>query len=244
MHNSCKRNYISVFFLLFAENRATFITFAVTLKGCMNRHVSALIVMMLLLGSCTVPKEITNEIFDRDIDDLFKNTVVEYIIDAKVGGETGAAVKKEMVLLRDNLQQVLDIEGIQIRQPDEGVLVVFPSDMVFKSGKSDVREQFLPVITDLRECLRDFPQTQLYLYVHTDNNGSDYKSLTLSEKRAKKIRKAFRKSGIKHIFTQGKGSMVPVITNETEEGRRLNRRVEIAIVANRKMLAQARKRVN
>ena len=38
--------------------------------------------------------------------------------------------------------------------------------------------------------------------------------------------------------------MVPVITNETEEGRRLNRRVEIAIVANRKMLAQARKRVN
>jgi len=208
----------------------------------MNRLLSALIVL-LLLGGCTVPKEITNEIFDRDIDDLFKNTVVEYIIDAKVGGEAGAAVKKEMSLLRDKILQTLDDEQIMVRQPDEGVLIVFPSDMVFKSGKSDVREQFLPVVTELRECLRDFPETQLYLYVHTDNNGSDYISLSLSEKRAKKIRKTFRKAGIRHIFTQGKGAMVPVITNETAEGRQLNRRMEIAIVANKKMTAKAKKQI-
>jgi OmpA-OmpF porin, OOP family len=66
---------------------------------------------------------------------------------------------------------------------------------------------------------------------HTDNKGSDEKNTALSTQRAEFVRNYLSKNGVNtaQISTAGKGSSTPIATNETEEGRAKNRRVEVGI---------------
>jgi outer membrane protein OmpA-like peptidoglycan-associated protein len=81
----------------------------------------------------------------------------------------------------------------------------------------------------------------LYILVHTDNSSSEFIALSLSDKRAKNIKRILASKGMKrsHITAEGRGFMVPVISNESPEGRKINRRVEMAVTANHKMIRQA-----
>jgi translation initiation factor IF-2 len=58
---------------------------------------------------------------------------------------------------------------------------------------------------------------------------------------AEKIKRILVSKGVKrsHITAEGRGFMVPVISNESPEGRKINRRVEMAVTANHKMIRQA-----
>lgn len=206
--------------------------------------------LLLLLSACTMPHEISNALYDRETDELLQNTAAEYIVHASIGGEeaswlnqrTAEAIQEQMKLLEIKLEALLgDDEVATIRQPDEGILIVIPSDVIFKSGRGDLREGVDHYLEGYSFILSQYPAFQTYILVHTDNNGSEYMSLALSEERAKVLRKSLKKTGLKHVHTEGKGALVPIITNESEEGRKLNRRVEIAIVASTKLIKQTKK---
>jgi OmpA-OmpF porin, OOP family len=66
---------------------------------------------------------------------------------------------------------------------------------------------------------------------HTDNKGSEEKNTALSASRAEFVRSYLSKNGVNaaQIVTSGKGPAVPMATNDTEEGRAKNRRVEVGI---------------
>jgi OmpA-OmpF porin, OOP family len=66
---------------------------------------------------------------------------------------------------------------------------------------------------------------------HTDNKGSDEKNTALSAQRAEFVRSYLSKNGLNAdlIVTSGKGPSTPMATNDTEEGRAKNRRVEVGI---------------
>jgi outer membrane protein OmpA-like peptidoglycan-associated protein len=66
---------------------------------------------------------------------------------------------------------------------------------------------------------------------HTDNQGSKSYNLDLSQRRAKALMDALIKKGIaaNRLTSKGMGSESPIATNDTEEGRAQNRRVEILI---------------
>ena len=69
---------------------------------------------------------------------------------------------------------------------------------------------------------------------HTDSKGSDTYNFTLSDNRAKSVREYILSKGIapSRIISQGYGETKPVASNETDEGRQLNRRVEFKILKN------------
>ena len=76
------------------------------------------------------------------------------------------------------------------------------------------------------------PDITIEIIGHTDNQGSDTYNNNLSLRRAESVRNYLTERGIaaKRISAKGKGASTPISTNDTEEGRALNRRIEMRIV--------------
>ncbi len=77
--------------------------------------------------------------------------------------------------------------------------------------------------------LKQYPDTRIIIEGHTDSEGDGATNLQLSKQRAETLRSYFVEKGIKadRIITEGYGESRPVETNDTAEGRKQNRRVEI-----------------
>ena len=122
---------------------------------------------------------------------------------------------------------------LPIEQSDRGVQICLPSAALFETGKSDLNvaesEAYLRRVTQL---LNTKTVNKIQLEGHTDTVGSAASNQTLSEARAKSVREALVKLGIapERISTAGYAFNRPVASNATEEGRKLNRRVELLIV--------------
>jgi OmpA-OmpF porin, OOP family len=104
-------------------------------------------------------------------------------------------------------------------------------NIYFDSGKSDLLPESYEELGLLVELLNDNPQFEIEIIGHTDNTGDEEKNKALSYNRAKAVVKYLADNGIKEdrlTFT-GRGSEDPVTTNDTEEGKRQNRRVEFVI---------------
>ena len=210
-------------------------------KTSTTRLLAGAMVLLTLVGAtgCSVSKGVRNELYDSEMDDLLKNTAAYYIVHSETGGAAGLVLKEEMQVLRKQLQEELGGVAI-VRQPDEGLLLVFPSDNLFRSGGAQLQAQGQAYVETLCNILKTSQGNRIYLLVHTDNNSSDFMSMQLSEKRARTLRKAFRQQGLR-AYTEGKGALVPVITNQSEEGQRQNRRIEVAVVAGRQKIKTIRR---
>ena len=80
--------------------------------------------------------------------------------------------------------------------------------------------------------LNDNPKIEIELNGHTDNRGDSKKNLVLSQQRVDVIKKYLVSKGInaKRIKGKGYGDSRPIATNDSEESRKLNRRVEFVIL--------------
>jgi len=100
----------------------------------------------------------------------------------------------------------------------------------FDSGKSVVKPESEPALTEIAKLLKADPKLKLYVVGHTDNVGTFEYNLKLSKERADAVVKALvEKHGIAAARLQpfGAGPAAPVESNQTEEGRAKNRRVEL-----------------
>lgn len=88
-------------------------------------------------------------------------------------------------------------------------------------------------LEDLYDFLSENPSVRIKIIGHTDSVGSDASNQKLSEGRARSVRGEMISRGISadRIEYEGKGEMAPIATNETEEGRAKNRRVEFIILS-------------
>ncbi|MBE7179582.1 MAG: OmpA family protein, partial [Mucilaginibacter polytrichastri] len=90
------------------------------------------------------------------------------------------------------------------------------------------------------------PDTDILIVGHTDGVGSDSYNMDLSQRRAKSVKSLVVADGVKgsRLRTEGRGKTEPIGDNATSAGRAQNRRVEIVIVANDKMKADAQKQTD
>ncbi len=113
-------------------------------------------------------------------------------------------------------------------------LIVSLSDVLFDFNKASLKPGARERLAKLAGVLLAYPGTyQIEIEGHTDSIGSEEYNQKLSEDRAASVRSYLMESGIvtdKIIATRGFGKTKPVATNETAEGRQMNRRVEIVIV--------------
>jgi outer membrane protein OmpA-like peptidoglycan-associated protein len=159
------------------------------------------------------------------------NTAAGAIIGAVVGGAAGAVIGSEMDKQADELKQ--NIKGATVERVGEGIKVTFESGLLYDFGSDVVRPEAQTNLTELARSLKKYPGSDLLIVGHTDNVGSETYNQGLSERRASAATNYLVSLGVKptRLATRGMGEQEPVTSNDTDEGRRLNRRVEVAIYA-------------
>ena len=110
-------------------------------------------------------------------------------------------------------------------------LVVDMGDVLFDTGKSDLRPEAREDLAKLSGIVLNYPSLRLTIEGHTDNTGNAEINQTLSEQRANAVRDYLVNQGLAagSLSAQGLGMNNPVADNGTAEGRQKNRRVEIIV---------------
>jgi outer membrane protein OmpA-like peptidoglycan-associated protein len=102
----------------------------------------------------------------------------------------------------------------------------------FNQSSYKLREDAYPELIALQEVMISNPKMIILLEGHTDNQGNAEINMKLSEDRVNEIKKFLMSKGIKskRIKIKGFGETNPISSNETEETRKLNRRVEMVVL--------------
>lgn len=119
---------------------------------------------------------------------------------------------------------------------DEGLLVTIRDSILFKSGSSDILEEYLPLADELATLLTFDPPRHIVVTGHTDNvpiNSVEFSSnWDLSVMRAVNFLKLMTRNqevDPRLLSAKGYGEFQPIASNDTAEGRNQNRRVEVLI---------------
>jgi outer membrane protein OmpA-like peptidoglycan-associated protein len=141
-----------------------------------------------------------------------------------------------------NLSEKLDFQSIVMNnvemnfklQPIEVGAVVNLKSVLFELGSTTLLDESYSELNVVVDFLKSNPNVVIELEGHTDNRGDMRKNLVLSQQRVDKIKSYLVSKGIspKRIQGKGYGGSRPIATNNTEEARRLNRRVEFRILKN------------
>ncbi|NTW64245.1 MAG: OmpA family protein [Chlorobiaceae bacterium] len=161
------------------------------------------------------------------------------LIGAAIGGGAGALIGNYMDKQAAEIDQ--NVEGAEVERIGEGIRVVFDSGILFSTGSSAITATSRANIEKLAGILAKYDDTNLIIEGHTDSVGSDSMNQTLSENRAQSVENLLKAYGVSssRLSAIGYGESRPVASNETESGRRLNRRVEVLITANSELKRQA-----
>ena len=169
-----------------------------------------------------------------------KNTALGAILGAVVGGSIGAVIGHKMDKQAEKLEKELG-ETATVERVGEGIRITFDSQLLFDFDRSSLKESNKRDLEKLAETLKELPDTDLLIVGHTDNVGSNSYNQSLSKKRAAAVSKYLASLGVSksRLNINGKGESQPAVSNDTEENRSQNRRVEIAIYANDAMKSKA-----
>ena len=160
------------------------------------------------------------------------STVRGAIIGAAVGGVGGAVIGHQM----DKQAQELayDLPGATVQRIGEGIAVTFPEGLLFGFDSDQLGSSARDNLRKLAGSLKQYPNTRTLIVGHTDSDGSAQYNRDLSDRRALSAANFITGEGIDRlrISTAGRGETEPIATNDSDDGRRQNRRVEIAIYTN------------
>ncbi len=159
-------------------------------------------------------------------------------IGAVAGGGTGAIIGAKMDKQKKEAIQDAQVETINDGQ---AIKVTFDSGILFATNKSDLNTASTAALSQFANSLKLNPDTDVKIAGHTDSTGNDAINLPLSEQRALSVKNYLVAQGIAsgRMETQGFGSSDPVADNSTRAGQAQNRRVEVYILPNAKMISDA-----
>lgn len=125
-----------------------------------------------------------------------------------------------------------DLPFADVSKLNDTVKVIFPSNLMFGVNSSSISESVLPKMNRFAIALNKFNKTAILVNGHTDNVGEENYNIALSTKRADTAKAALilYKVNPSRINTWGLGMRHPIASNETEEGKARNRRVEFVIL--------------
>lgn len=164
----------------------------------------------------------------------------KYLVSLPSGKNYGIAAKSEGYLFHSENFNIPDTAAFQ--EIEKNILLVkvkVGSKMVLKNiffdfDKSSLRQESISELSRLIKIMNDYPNIRVEISGHTDNKGSVEYNTNLSQSRAKSVVEYLVNNGIQNNRLEYKGYAfsVPIATNDTEEGRQLNRRVEFKIIGN------------
>ncbi len=190
------------------------------------------------------PLSATIEIIDNEKNEVIatfnSNSVTgKYLVSMPAGKNYGITVKKEDYLFHSENFDLPKASAYQEVQKDiklKNIAVgntIVLKNIFFDFNKSTLRKESENEIQQLVKLLTDVPTLKIEISGHTDNRGSDDYNKNLSNQRAKAVYDRVIEKGIDagRLTFMGFGEEKPIATNDTEEGRQLNRRTEFKVLA-------------
>jgi outer membrane protein OmpA-like peptidoglycan-associated protein len=194
--------------------------------------------MAVIAGCATAENGKPRSINDAEKGALARkdNLTKDVLIGAVGGGIIGGALGTYMDSQKQDLEKVLASEvqvgAIAIQQANQNnLLITMTSQTAFDFDSTTIKPGFYTTMDKIAKVLIQYGKTYLTIVGHTDNVGNSQHNQTLSEHRAQAINDYLRNKGIlvQRLEFLGRGGTAPRASNATEEGRRLNRRVEIIV---------------
>ncbi len=146
-------------------------------------------------------------------------------------------LKKIKALLEQRLKEEIANKEVKLDLTNRGVVITLTSDILFDSGKADIKPEAYPILDKVAEILKyKIADRNVGVEGHTDNQPIKYShwksNWELSTARAVNVVHYLIKKGVppQRLTAIGYGEYRPIADNSTEEGRRKNRRVEIVIL--------------
>lgn len=129
-----------------------------------------------------------------------------------------------------------------VQKTENGIVVTLKNEILFDTGSAVLSSQAQKTLTDLNRVLKKYPENIIVVQGHTDSTGTAAYNKQLSIERAKAVYDFILNNGLKTsaLSYEGYGPNAPIADNSTAEGRAKNRRVELKITANKKLVEQNR----
>ena len=154
------------------------------------------------------------------------------MVGAGVGGLAGGTIGAYQDRQEAELRRQTAGTGIVVDREGDTIKLNLPDGVTFDFNRTELKPQFYPALNNVAATLREYNQTIVEVSGHTDNVGSAAVNQRISEERAQNVATYLIGQGLQRerFEIAGFGYRYPVADNSTEQGRALNRRVEIRIV--------------
>lgn len=164
------------------------------------------------------------------------------VIGGVVGGTAGVLIGNKMDKQAQKIEE--EIPGAQVERVDDGIVVTFDetSGVYFDTEKYNINYASEQTLNKLIGVFKEYSDTNILVVGHTDSQGSEDYNMTLSKNRAYAVTNYLSQNGISQgrLTTNWFGERQPLHDNSTAEGRAKNRRVNVAILPNDKMIQDAK----
>ena len=164
------------------------------------------------------------------------------VIGGVIGGGAGVLIGSKMDKQAQKIEE--EIPGAVVERVDNGIVVTFEegSGVTFATNKYNINTNSQENLNKLIKVFKEYPDTNILVVGHTDSTGDAAYNMTLSEKRAYAVTNYLSSNGISNgrLTTNWFGETQPLYDNTTESGRAKNRRVNVVILPNNKMIQDAK----
>ncbi|MEI7595548.1 MAG: OmpA family protein [Bacteroidota bacterium] len=177
----------------------------------------------------------TKEITEIPVDSVTGRYVIaikfkdDYVMTVK---KDGYAYNAKYISKEDSIYEAPKKMDFDVQKIEVGTSYKL-NDIYYATNSTDLMKSSKIIIDGFADFLKTNPSITVAIHGHTDNVGSDSANLVLSEGRAKSVFDYMVSKGVAHdrLSYKGHGESKPVATNDTPEGRAINRRTEFEIVS-------------
>ncbi len=158
--------------------------------------------------------------------------IVGAVVGAIAGGAVGNYMDKQKAELNRQLAAEQARQELNITQLSDGSLKIgVASDVSFDVDSSQLKPDALNTYAKIANVLKTYDSTVIHIVGHTDSTGSDQYNQGLSERRAASVASYMGGQGLPgtRVRQEGRGESQPISSNDSVEGRKRNRRVDIVI---------------
>ncbi len=122
--------------------------------------------------------------------------------------------------------------GVEVIRSGADVVLRMPAEITFPVGSFAIQPRFQSTLREVAQTLKIGNRTYVDVLGHTDSSGSDAANQALSVSRAQAVANYLRSRGVvaARVAVKGYGETAPIASNDSEEGRAQNRRIEIRVV--------------
>ncbi len=153
------------------------------------------------------------------------------LIGAGIGALTGGVVGNYMDREEAELRARLRNTGVSVTRVGDSLVLNMPGNVTFATDSANISADFYRVLDSVALVINNYEKTYVDVIGHTDNTGTPEYNQRLSVARASSVARYLESQKVlpQRINTQGMGQNAPIASNETPQGRALNRRVEIRL---------------